>query len=217
MSNLRLAMIAFGCTVVGFGTAAPAQQGPTYPSVPGPFIVAAPAWMAPGAMPNAPAAMPAPGATPGSVPPQQRLNFAPPANAMRVPYWMQPDQSQGRAQGQTEGQPQGGAAQTAPVAAAPGYVGATGPGAAAPARPSASGYGQAWAPGTFPSYGATIPWAGPAAGPTAGPGAGAGPVTPGPQGQPGYGAPPPPGWGWAPYAPGPGWSAPVNPAYGGGN
>ncbi|HHS94857.1 MAG TPA: hypothetical protein ENK63_05940 [Rhodobacterales bacterium] len=197
MSNLRLAMIVLGCAVVGFGTAAPAQQGPTYPTVPGPFIVAAPAWMAPGARPNAQAAMPAPGATAAPMPQQPRLTFARPANAMRVPYWMQPDQSRG--------QPQGGSAQTAPVAAAPGYVGSGGSGAAAPAAPPASGYGQARAPGTFPGYAATIPWAGPTAGVT------------GPQGQPGYGAPTPPGWGWAPFAPGPGWRAPANPAFGGGN
>lgn len=207
MSNLRLAMIAFGCAVVGVGSSALGQQGPAYPSVPGPFIVAAPAWMAPGQIPTAPAAMPAPGATPAPVPPQQRLTFAPPANAMRVPYWMQPDQSQG--------QPQSGAVQTAPVGSAQGsaqgYAGAggqAGPGGvtAVPAAtpPGQTGYGQAWAPGTFPSYGATIPWAAP--------GAGAGP-----QGQPGYGAPPPPGWARTPFAPGPGWSAPANPAYGGGN
>ena len=188
MSKLRLAMIAFGCATLGLNAPVLAQG---FPPVPGPFLVA-PAWASGGYAPQA-APMPNTGQPVQPAQPQSRPAFAPPANAMRVPYWMQRDN-----------QPP----QTAPTVG----VGQTAPNSYPPATTgeAPTGYGQAGAPGTFPGYGATIPWGGAGQG-------GAGQVPPGVatnQPQAGWA---PPGWARAPYAPGSGWGGWTMPSTGSGN
>lgn len=174
-------VLALACVAAVTAAPAPAQQGQLFPPVPGPFLIA-PA-LPP--MPEAPmAAHPAAGPA---------LVFAPPANAMRLPYWMQPDRP---------GQP--GAAPEiaeAPAVTAPDQDARTQQTSVDP------GYGRATAPGAFPGYAAPMPWVA-APQPSAGIG-------------PGYGAPAagwgyatPPGWAVQPYAPAPGWTGWVPPGAG---
>jgi hypothetical protein len=179
-------------------------QGP-FPPIPGPFPVV------PGAGLGAQMPMPTPPAgleRPDRPERLERPAFQPPANAMRLPYWMQapvaqaPVTADGAAPAEATvsaprapapaaapartGVPQapapGGYMQPMPSWGAPGY-GAQGYGAQGYAAQGygAQGYG---AQGNVPQgYGFQAPW---------------------PQ-QPGWGYGPAPGWGPAPYAPAPGW------------
>ena len=174
-------------------------QGP-FPPIPGPFPVI-------------------PGAGIGAQMPErpERPAFQPPANAMRMPYWMQ-----------TPTAPAPGMEDAASAAEVDASASAANP-APAPARtgvpqpPVATGYGQPmpfWAgPGygaqgfaaqgyAPPGYGPQAPWPGYLA-PQGAPAntQGTVPTAPGlawPQ-QPGWAAGPAPGWTPAPYGPAPGW------------
>lgn len=167
-------LFRIGFALIGTALPATAQQGLVFPPVPGPFLVAP-------MMPVAPVAPP-----PQVQMAQPLPSFAPPMGALRMPYWMQP------------GVP-GAGAQTAPVAtgAAPATIDTS-------SAEATSGYGQATAPGAFPGYGATIPWAGQPQAPAGG----------APQGW-AFGTQP--GWAATPYTPGPGWGGWAQPAPGRGN
>ncbi|GKY87494.1 hypothetical protein [Sinisalibacter aestuarii] len=99
-------------------TAPAAGQGQAgFPPIPGPFMPA----------PGAPGMGPVPFGAPGYAAAPVRPMFQPPANAMRLPYWMQ--------------QAPGGQ----PVAVPEGMGGATG-------ESVATGFGQATASGALPTY-----------------------------------------------------------------
>jgi hypothetical protein len=215
MTDPRHRLIALATALLTLAAPAAGQGTQVFPPVPGPFYVEP-------MMPEPPVDIAAggqPGATgstfPGAAMAAPGPLFAPPANAMRLPYWMQPGQA-------GQGPQTAGSGVNAPQAAGAGAVAGAGArvGAAGGARVGGSagagggntanvGYGQATAPGAFPGYGATMPWAGPAQ-----PGGGAGPgYGAAPQGY-GYGAQP--GWAAQPYMPAPGWGGWAG-APGGGN
>lgn len=205
MSDLRRirCLLAF----VGIAAAVPAlgQDGRVYPPVPGPFLVAP-------VFPQMPAAPTGPvGPSAGLAPPAMAApgmaaptpSFAPPVNAMRMPYWMQPQPGVPAAPRTPDAAPE-----TRSAAQAGEAQGRTVP---APAAGPGGTYGQATAPGAFPGYAAPFP------------GAGQSPQAPNmaaPQGygaqQPGWGYTAPPGWVQQPYMPGPGWGGwtPVAPGTG---
>lgn len=199
-------------------------QGPL-PPVPGPFPVMPGAGFVPSLpAPDAPAATAA-----------ARPLFQPPANAMRMPYWMQAPQPVPPAAATSET-----ALGEAPAPVRPPAQSATAPTrkvtAFAPPTPSgagagygAQGYGamaygaQGYGPQGYGAQGygpqgyvAPAPWGSPQGTGTvfdAAPGVPM--VMPQPQMQPGWGYGAAPGWGPAPYAPAPGWGW-VAPVTGGG-
>lgn len=189
MSKPFLGLCVLACAALAWTAPVRAQGTQIYPPVPGPFLVA----------PMRPAAPVAPAETlrAGPIPGPETI-FAPPANAMRLPYWMQPGAA-----------PQMPEPQTDRVVAAPAPPAE--PAAPVGGQPGMMGYGQALAPGAFPSYAAQPPWAGQAPGARI-----AAPQDYG-QAPQGYGYGMPPGWAAQPYAPGPGWGGWSQPTAGAGN
>jgi|GEM_PF-4057859 len=209
-----LALVVLAALMLG----GPANgQGP-FPPVPGPFPVMSGMGFA--------AQMPGPQASAAERPvaPARPL-FQPPANVMRLPYWMQAPQ---------DATPQSAAAATVPaVTAAPARTVQTSPAraAAAPQGAGTIGYvqpGPPWnwsgnvidgpvnAPGPamvpgyvmVPGFGMSPAYGGVALPTTGGQPTGAATAAaPGTAwgGQPGWGYRPAPGWGPTPYAPVPGW------------